>query len=318
MASPTPDTRTARLRSAAALAAAGLWLVLRWLVDRFPLDGREHGDLGQFVGRLHPLLVHGPAALLLLVPAMELAGLGSRRPHLRKAAGWVLLVAVAAVFASAFDGWLLAWSGGYRGRDVTRHLWGGISLAAACTAAAWLRAHASRGAQAAYAVLLACSVGLMVWTADLGGAITHGDNYLTAHMPAGLRAWLGVAPAEAAAAAPAAPAAPPKSALPNSDPASPAYFAVHVSPLLGRSCVSCHRASKHKGGLRLDSYALLMKGGEDGAAVVPGNPAKSDLVRRLHLPPADDDFMPSDNEKPLTPEEIQMVERWIASGAKGS
>jgi hypothetical protein len=43
---------------------------------------------------------------------------------------------------------------------------------------------------------------------------------------------------------------------------------------------------------------------------------KSDLIRRLRLPPPDDDSMPSDGDKPLTPEEIQTIERWIAAGAK--
>jgi len=41
------------------------------------------------------------------------------------------------------------------------------------------------------------------------------------------------------------------------------------------------------------------------------------MIRRLGLPQGDDDSMPSDGEKPFTPEETQMLERWIAAGAKG-
>ena len=113
-----------------------LWAALVFLAKRLPPDGREHGNLGQFIGRLHPLLVHGPVALLALVPLLELAGLSPRRAQLRAAAGWILALAVIATFAAAFDGWLLAWSGGYRSRDVTRHMWGGVLLAAACFMAA--------------------------------------------------------------------------------------------------------------------------------------------------------------------------------------
>jgi hypothetical protein len=40
------------------------------------------------------------------------------------------------------------------------------------------------------------------------------------------------------------------------------------------------------------------------------------MIRRLLLPPSDDDSMPSDGDKPLTPEEIQTIERWIQAGAK--
>jgi hypothetical protein len=67
----------------------------------------------------------------------------------------------------------------------------------------------------------------------------------------------------------------------------------------------------------MDSYDQLMRGGDDGPAVVPGNPNKSDMIRRMLLPPSDDDSMPSDGDKPLTPEEIQTIERWIQAGAKG-
>ena len=307
-----PVERKRDLGTVGAWLAAGFWTALVLLVRRLPPDGHEHGDLGQFLGRFHPLLVHGPVAFIFLVPFLELAG---RRPawaHLRSAAGWVLAVAAAAAFAAAFDGWLLAWSGGYRGHDVTRHLWGGVMLAAVCAAATWARGRAN----ALYPALLVATLGLMVWTADGGGSITHGDGFLTERMPARLRSWLGLPQAQVSAALTTAVAPAPKAGLRSVNPENPAFYAVHVEPLLLRSCVSCHRPEKHKAGLRLDSYALLMRGGDDGPVVNPGNPMKSDLIRRLRLPPTDDDSMPSDGDKPLTPEEIQTIERWIAAGAK--
>ncbi len=156
----------------------------------------------------------------------------------------------------------------------------------------------------------------MFWTGHGGGAISHGDDFLTAKMPARLRTWLGL-PAAAAGAPGAALHATSLRGGPGSvDPANPAYYRLHVAPLLERSCVSCHKPEKHKGGLRLDSYEQLMRGGEDGPVVVPGNPGKSDIIRRLNLPASDDDSMPSDGDKPLTPEEIQMIGRWISAGAK--
>lgn len=314
---PTPQVPGARpSRAPGALLAAGLWAALTAVARLRPPDGTDHGNLGQFIGRLHPLLVHGPIALLILVPLMELAGLRPRWAHLRSAAGWILLAAAAAVFASAFDGWLLAWSGGYRGRDVTLHMWGGVQLAAVCAAAAWTRG-ASGAARRAYPALLAGALALMVWTAHGGGSITHGDGYLTEKMPARLRAWLGMAAAPAQEAAQTAPGPAFRTGLGSMDPANPAFYVVHVAPLLERSCVRCHKPEKHKAGLRMDSYALLLHGAEDGPVVVPGNPAKSELIRRVKLPARDDDSMPSDGDKPLAPEEIQMIERWISAGAKG-
>lgn len=319
-----PDpTRQGPARGALALLSVGLWSILVCLALRLPPDGREHGNLGQFVGRFHPLLVHGPVALLALVAALELAALRPRWAGLRLAAGCILAIAAVATFAAAFDGWLLAWSGGFRGRDVTRHMWGGVWLAAVCAAAALVRPAGARGraAPAAYAILLASGVGLMVWTGHGGGAISHGEGFLTDKMPVRLRVWLGM-PAEAAAAPGASVQGGPvrpaglRGGPQSVDPANPAFYRLHVAPLLDRSCVTCHRPEKHKGALRLDSYELLMRGGEDGPVVVPGNPAKSDIIRRLMLPASDDDSMPSDGDKPLTPEEIQTIGRWIAAGAK--
>jgi mono/diheme cytochrome c family protein len=159
----------------------------------------------------------------------------------------------------------------------------------------------------------------MVWTGHGGGSISHGDDFLTEKMPVRLRQWLGIAaPAPAQAVASKAAAAPPPThgGPASTNPANAAFYAIHVAPLFARSCISCHRPEKHKGGLRMDTYAQLMLGGEDGPVVVPGKPDSSDIIRRLRLPPTDDDSMPSDGDKPLTPEEIQTVERWIAAGAK--
>jgi len=254
-----------------------------------------------------------PIVLLLVVPVFELMG---RRPpwaHLRPAAGLLLSLVAFLSFVTALDGWLLAWSGGYRGHDITRHMWAGALLTGACAAASLARCGAL--ARSAYPSLLTAAVALMIWAGHTGGSITHGDGFLTEKLPPRMRAWLGAAaePPQAAPAVPKAVRAGPGSA----DPASPAYYAVHVAPLLARSCVSCHKPEKHKGGLVMDTYEHLMRGGEDGAAVLPGNPKSSELLRRVRLPASDDDSMPSDGDKPLTPEEIQMIDRWVAAGAKG-
>jgi uncharacterized membrane protein len=298
---------------------AGLWVALAVLARQMPPDGHERGEFGQFLGRFHPLLIHVPVALLLLIPAMEIAGRVPRWAHLRAAAGWILPVAVVATFVAAYDGWLLAWTTGLRGRDVSLHMWGGVMLAGACALAGWARSARWRGHNipGIYPPLLALAVGLMVWTGHLGGIITHGNGSVTEKMPAGLRRMLGLAveiPKEtkAAAAAPAIARGGPDSV----EPANAAYYRIHIEPLLSRSCISCHKPEKHKGGLRMDTYAQLMHGGEDGPALVPGNPKASELIRRVRLPASDDDSMPSDGDKPLTPEEIQMIERWIAAGAK--
>ena len=57
-----------------------------------------------------------------------------------------------------------------------------------------------------------------------------------------------------------------------------------------------------------------MKGGEDGAVIISGNPAESDLIRRIKLPRSHKDAMPSKGNR-LTKEEIAVLEFWVKQGA---
>src|SRR4051794_8098115 len=59
------------------------------------------------------------------------------------------------------------------------------------------------------------------------------------------------------------------------------FFELRVRPVLAGKCVKCHGASKQSGGLRLDSRAALLEGGEGGPAVIPGDPGGSPLVRAV-------------------------------------
>ena len=70
-----------------------------------------------------------------------------------------------------------------------------------------------------------------------------------------------------------------------------------------------------KGGLRLDSYELLMKGGKDGPVIVAGRAGKSLLLERVTLPPDQKQFMPAEGRPPLKPEEIAWIRAWIQQGA---
>jgi cytochrome c len=55
------------------------------------------------------------------------------------------------------------------------------------------------------------------------------------------------------------------------------FFETRIRPLLAQQCFVCHTNSK-MGGLRLDSIDDMLKGGEHGPAVVPGDPEKSLLI----------------------------------------
>ncbi|MFN3653029.1 MAG: DUF1549 domain-containing protein [Armatimonadota bacterium] len=83
-----------------------------------------------------------------------------------------------------------------------------------------------------------------------------------------------------------------------------------MRPLLLTHCISCHGPQVQQGGLRLDSRAALLRGGERGPALSTTSPAESLLLRAVrHEGPA----MPPDRK--LAPHEIAALEKWIGLGA---
>src|SRR6185436_7114849 len=61
------------------------------------------------------------------------------------------------------------------------------------------------------------------------------------------------------------------------------FFESKVRPVLANNCYKCHsaKAEKVKGGLLLDSRDGVLKGGENGAVIVPGDPEKSTLIKAV-------------------------------------
>jgi uncharacterized membrane protein len=305
---------SSRLKFSLCGAGAFVALLLLLAILQAPPDGVERGETSQFLGRFHPLAVHLPIALLLLVAVLELAGRSRSARHLEAAAGFVLALAAASSLAAVFLGWMLGRSGGYEGALVTRHMWGGISLAAALLFCCAIRGSYRR----LYGAALFAAVCLMAWTSDQGGRLTHGEGFLTEHMPAKLRGMLGVAaPSKKRAAAnPAATS----TALAPADARAPAavsvaFFASRVAPIFDDKCVLCHGPQKKKGKLRLDSFEAVLRGGKHGAVVKPGDPSQSELFRRVNLPRDNEDAMPAEGKPGLTAAELKVIEFWIASGA---
>jgi hypothetical protein len=264
------------------------------LVRFLPPDGREHAELAQFLGRFHLLVIHIPIAFLLLALLFEFAALDERRAAVRHSAEFVLGLATFAVIAAAWFGWLLAWSGGYEGELINHHMWGGASLAIASLVCSW-----SFGWNRRFSILaLLATVGLMSWTSHQGGKLTHGNDYLTEHMPTPMRGLLGITLGTQGAGV---------------DPAS--FYATRVHPIFADKCLTCHNADKRKGGLRLDSYQNAMRGGKDGKVIQAGDIHKSELFRRITLPSDSKDFMPAEGKPALTRDETKTLELWITAGA---
>jgi len=273
-------------------------LVVTALVAFFPPDGNERADWLQFIGRFHPLLVHFPVALFLLVPILEIFGRSARFTYLRLSVDFVFALATLAAASAMLLGWCLGRSGGYSGTVISQHMWGGVGLSIVCWVC-WMMRSRMRELSATYAVALALGVGLVAWTGYRGGQLSLGPNHLTEHMPNELRNLLGVKYDLAVSAS-------------NADPNT--FYGARIQPIFASRCTSCHGPDKNKANLRLDSYRALMRGGKDGPVIQAGNIQNSDLLRRITLPANHDDFMPK-GKHPLAADQIKLIELWIASGA---
>ena len=87
-----------------------------------------------------------------------------------------------------------------------------------------------------------------------------------------------------------------------------------IKTVLTARCVACHGALKQEAGLRLDTAALAIKGGDSGAVIKPGDSAASLLLKRISAT-AESERMPPEGE-PLKPEQIEALRHWIAQKAE--
>ena len=96
------------------------------------------------------------------------------------------------------------------------------------------------------------------------------------------------------------------------DAADPAFYTHIVRPMFVHNCGHCHFGWSHRGGLALDTKAAILKGGKDGAVIVPGDPDRSLLMKTLRHEPGP---KPMPLNRKLSDVDIDAVARWIKAGA---
>lgn len=103
-------------------------------------------------------------------------------------------------------------------------------------------------------------------------------------------------------------------AAPLASAVEPVEFNRDIRPILSDNCFYCHGndASHRKAKLRLDIREEALK----KKAFVPGDAEASELIKRLSLTDPDEVMPPPDSHKKLTPEQKELLKRWVAEGAK--
>ncbi len=102
-------------------------------------------------------------------------------------------------------------------------------------------------------------------------------------------------------------------AVPAPDDDPPPNYVDHVEPIVSEYCLACHRGSRARNGLQLSSVAKMLAGGSSGAAIAPGDPDGSLLIKLVEhtqgpFMPPDEDMMPA--------AERATLRAWIAGGAR--
>src|SRR6267142_1692245 len=101
---------------------------------------------------------------------------------------------------------------------------------------------------------------------------------------------------------------------------TPVDFEKEILPILSSNCMACHNKTKAKAGLVLETPADMLKGGDDGPAIIPKRGAESLLLlaaahqKDLIMPPKDNKVAAVD----LTPHQLGLIKLWIDQGATGT
>lgn len=110
------------------------------------------------------------------------------------------------------------------------------------------------------------------------------------------------------------------SATPSARASETVDFGSEIRPILSENCFVCHGpdGDNREAGLRLDSRSSVFGQRDGGAVVAPGDPAESELYRRITAENPEDRMPPVDSDHSLTDDQIQRIRRWIEQGAPWS
>ena len=93
-------------------------------------------------------------------------------------------------------------------------------------------------------------------------------------------------------------------------------FVGEIEPIFRQQCYGCHQAAKRLGDYRMNEFSALLAGGESGEpAIVPGKPEQSYLVGQIVPDDGGHAEMPKPPGKPLSPDQVALIVRWIREGA---
>ncbi len=238
------------------------------------------------IGNLHPLLVHLPIGIIIMVFLMEL--LRFRKPPTVSQDALLFVLGTGALFSvlSLISGWLLGNTGGYDLELLNDHKWMAVAFTVTCMALFLVKLSKKQWAKKIYFPLLLVTLALLFITGHYGGNITHGEDFLFKDRS--------------------------EAVIEIEDVDNAKVYAQIVQPIFKAKCVSCHNTNKVKGGLMLTSKEEILAGGDTGGLFDTLSDANNTLlVHRITLPLENEEHMPPKGKLQLTDEEKLLLQWWI-------
>jgi len=302
----------------------------------------------QVFGRMHPLIVHFPIALLLVAALFELVHVVRPGATQRRAVDLLLHLGALGAVVAAVSGWIYTDFEAPRNDLVELHRWTGVAAAGLAVCASVLsffaRARDAGGFVVGYRIALLLMAGVVGFTGHLGGQMAWGTDFLfeplhererapeasegaqpspVVEQPAASDGFTDAATTASARATEVANAASADAGdAPIADVAADATHQVSytrdIAPIVSKHCFECHGPTgKAKADLRLHDLAAAnadFYSTEFTALVVPGDAAASALFAVVALPRNHELSMPPDGDG-LAPDELDVLRRWIDGGS---
>lgn len=245
----------------------------------------------QVFGRAHPLFLHFPIVLVLIVAVIALFSTRSFRQNSWYAELIDIFLLTAALTSSftALMGLFLSLAGDYDPDSVFWHKWSGIFVPFLLFILYYFRNSLFNSKTASVLTGAVITVSIVV-AGHYGSVITHGENFVFAPV-----------------------AGEEERKLPPFDDAL--VYADLVHPILEDKCISCHNSNKAKGQLIMETKELLEKGGKNGKLWDTTKSSLGLMMERIHLPKDEKKHMPPSGKTQLTDEEITVLHGWISQGA---
>lgn len=246
----------------------------------------------EFIGRLHPALVHFPIGIFILLIIVEFASFHRKRKSWSTAIVPMYIIGILFSALSLLTGFFLSKEGDHNSSAVDLHKWIAVSTTLLFSLYIAFRKKLIQLKPVHVTTLIILLLSITA-TGHLGGSLTHGDNYLN--------------PLQKEVIA--------DKTVNIRDINQAILYKDIVQHTLNIKCIQCHGADKQKGKLRLDGFNWIQKGGKNGMVINSQQPDQSELIKRILLELNDEHHMPPKGKPQLTSFEQHILQWWVLTGA---